>query len=78
MTTSNSIAISRLESILSMVAGVKIEIVIRGHKQFTYCFEGKNVVAEDKVKKYFAAQGSFSDESGYDEECDYSCLYHNV
>ena len=74
----NSTAISRLESILSMVAGVKVEIVIRGHKQFTYAFEGNNVTAEDKVKKYFAAQGEFSTESGYDEECDYTCLYHNV
>lgn len=71
-------AISRLEIILSMVAGVKIEIAIRGYKQFTYAFEGQNTIAEEKIKKYFAGQGSFSDESGYDEECDYSCLYHNV
>jgi hypothetical protein len=74
----NSNAISRLESILSMVAGVKIEIIIRGYKQFTYAFEGNNATAEDKVKKYFAAQGVFSTDSGYDEECDYTCLYHNL
>lgn len=67
-----------LEVQLSRVAGVSVEITIRGERKFTYSFEGNHEAAVSALKKYFAGQGSFSEESGYDEECDHTCLYHNV
>ena len=67
-----------LEIQLSRLAGVPVEITIRGERKFTYSFEGNNEKAVSELKKYFSNQGCFSDDSGYDEECDQTCLYHNV
>ena len=64
-----------LESNMTKVAGVLVEITIRGKKSFTCSFEGKNEVAAKKIQKYFAP---VTLEYDYDEECDLTCLYMNL
>lgn len=59
---------------MTKVAGVLVEITIRGKKSFTF-FEGKNEVAAKKIQKYFAP---VTLEYDYDEECDLTCLYMNL
>ena len=65
-----------LENKLSQIAGVKIEITIRGEQAFTFSFEGQNVSAENAIKKYF--NNSTPDPlSGYDQECELTVLFYN-
>ena len=68
----------KIESTLTTIAGVKIEITIRGEAQFTYSFDGDNPEAVEKIKAFFKGQGTFHEDSGYDLECDSTCLYHNL
>lgn len=70
--------ISKLQSIVSLVAGISIEITIRGEKQFTFSFDGKNEEAISKIKNYFKNGFSWGKDSGYDDECDFTCLYANA
>ena len=70
--------IKTLEIQLSRVAGVSVEITIRGERKFTYSFDGDNESAVSALKNYFGTQGVFSSDSGYDHECDHTCLYHNL
>ena len=67
-----------LESQLSKIAGTKVEITLRGDDKFTYCFDGENAAAEQKIKDYFKETGSFHEDSGYDDDCDMTCLFHNL
>lgn len=64
-----------LENNMAKVAGVPVEITIRGKKTFTFSFEGKNETAAKKIQEYFAPVTS---EYNYDEECDLTCLYMNL
>lgn len=64
-----------LENNMTKVAGIPVEITVRGKKSFTFSFEGKNEMAVKKIQQYFA---SVSLEYDYDEECDYTCLYMNL
>lgn len=64
-----------LEINMTKVAGLPIEITVRGKRSFTFSFEGKNEVAAKKIQKYFAPVLL---EYDYDEECDLTCLYMNL
>lgn len=64
-----------LEYNMTQVAGVPVEITIRGEKSFTFSFEGKNEVAAKKIQEYFYPVVLDYD---YDEECDLTCLYMNI
>lgn len=64
-----------LEINMTKVAGIPVEITIRGEKSFTFSFEGKNEVAAKKIQNYFALVAL---EYDYDEECDFTCLYMNL
>lgn len=64
-----------LENNMTKVAGVPVEITIRGKKSFTFSFEGKNEVAAQKIQKYFTP---VTLEYDYDEGCDLTCLYMNL
>ena len=64
-----------LESNMSKVTGVPVEITIRGKKSFTFSFVCKNEMAAKKIQKYFAHATL---EYDYDEECDLTCLYMNL
>jgi hypothetical protein len=69
---------NNIKNTLSSIAGIEIEITIRGEEKFTYSFDGDNPEAVQKIKDFFKGQGVFHDDSGYDEECDHTCLYHNL
>lgn len=64
-----------LENNMTQVAGVPVEITVRGKKAFTFSFEGKNETAAKKIQQYFAPVHL---EYDYDEECDLTCLYMNL
>lgn len=65
-----------LEYNMTKVAGVPVEITIRGEKSFTFSFEGKNEVAAKKIQEYFNPVASL--DYDYDAECDLTCLYMNI
>ena len=64
-----------LENNMTQVAGVPVEITVRGQRSFTFSFEGKNEMAAKKIRQYFAPVRL---EYDYDEECDLTCLYMNL
>jgi hypothetical protein len=81
MTAQIKSRLQNLESNLSTLAGVKVQITIRGERAFTYSFEGQNPMAEKAIRKYFKKIGSFTDgngNSGYCPECELTCLFHQV
>ena len=81
MATQIQSRIQKLESALSQISGVQVEITFRWERSFTYSFEGKNEKAEMKIKDYFSGQGTFTDGngcSGYCPEIDFTCLFHEV
>ena len=63
-----------LQTMLSKYSGVPVEITIRGEKEFTFSFEGKNETALEKIVNFFkkeAARITYV----YDSECNYSAIY---
>ena len=64
-----------LENNMTKVAGIPVEITVRGKHSFTFSFEGKNETAAKKIQQYFAP---VSLEYDYVEECDLTCLYMNL
>lgn len=66
-----------LEIILSRVCGRKVEITIRGLRDFTFSFEGEDQSGVDKIRDYFK---EFTDSClvDYDKECDYTCVYITI
>ena len=64
-----------LENNMTKVAGIPVEITVRGKRSFTFSFEGKNETAAKKIQQYFAP---VSLEYDYEEECDLTCLYMNL
>lgn len=64
-----------LEINMAKVAGLPVEITVRGKRSFTFSFEGKNEIAAKKIQQYFAPVAL---EYDYDEECDLTCLYMNL
>ena len=68
-----------LESRLSQICGMAIEITIRGLNAFTISAEGNTVAAMGKAKSFLGMTGALSDwRAEYDEECDYTCAYFNL
>lgn len=68
---------SRLEATLSKIAGVPVELTVRGDVSFTISADGNREAELMKAFKFFgtAIQNvSFS----FDAECDCSCLYFDV
>lgn len=43
-----------LEINMTLVAGLPVEITVRGKRSFTFSFEGKNEIAAKKIQQYFA------------------------
>ena len=43
-----------LENNMTKVAGIPVEITVRGKRSFTFSFEGKNETAAKKIQQYFA------------------------
>lgn len=64
-----------LESNMTKVAGIPVEVTVRDKRSFTFSFEGKNEAAAKKIQQFFAC---VSLEYDYDEECGLTCLYMNL
>jgi len=68
--------IAQLEQTLSTVAGTKVEITIRGEKQFTFSTVEVSKTAAEKIKAYFKYQYKTLTVE-HDEECG-TFIYMNV
>jgi hypothetical protein len=66
-----------LESMMSRIAGIKVELCIRGERSFTFHFEGCNNYAMNAIVKYFSKDAK-SIEAEYDVECDMTCVFLEV
>lgn len=70
---------SNLETKLSNICGVAIEITVRSLNAFTISAEGNVVAAMEKAKAFLMITGALSNwEADYDEECDYTCAFFNL
>jgi len=58
---------------IEQVAGRSMEFTIRGDRNFTFSFEGRDDAAVSKVVAFFAEQAKVSAE--YDEDCDQTCIF---
>lgn len=68
-----------LESQLSKICGVAIEITIRGLNAFTISAEGNTVSAMSKAKAFLGMTGALSGwDAKYHEDCDYTCAFFNL
>ena len=65
MNTSERIA--NLESQLSLIAGLPVEVTVRGLRDFTFSFETVNQSAADAILRFFDGQITAKVET--DEEC---------
>jgi hypothetical protein len=78
--------LTSLEKTLMSVAGCYIEITYRSTTEFTFSYEGPSRRPMVKLIKFFN-EGSIcgankmifdAKDSGYDKECDLTCLYYSV
>ena len=58
---------------IEQVAGRSMEFTVRGDRNFTFSFEGRDEEAVNKVVEFFAEQAKVSAE--YDEDCDQTCIF---
>lgn len=58
---------------IEQVAGRSMEFTVRGDRNFTFSFEGRDDAAVSKVVEFFAAHAKVSAE--YDEDCDQTCIF---
>jgi len=66
-----------LELHMSRICGQRIEITIRGFRQFTFSFEGDHPEAVQRMRDYLEGYLE-SALSEYDRECDYTVLYITI
>lgn len=68
-----------LETKLSSICGVAIEITVRNINAFTISAEGNVTRAMENAKAFLMLTGDLSNWSNkYDEECDFTCAYFNL
>lgn len=68
-----------LESKLSNICGVAIEITVRNLTAFTISAEGNVINAIEKAKSFLMLTGALSNWSNqYDDECDFTYAYFNL
>jgi len=58
---------------IEQVAGRSMEFTIRGDRNFTFSFEGRDEEAVNKVVEFFAEHAKVS--ADYEEECDLTCIF---
>lgn len=56
-----------LENQLTQIAGVPVEVTIRGSRQFTFSFEAVNESAAAAIENFFGGQAKLEVE--HDDEC---------
>lgn len=64
-----------LKKTLSQVAGIEVDITIRGENKFTFSFEGENKEAADKIINFFGNKLKDNPTGEYDLECDMTFIY---
>jgi hypothetical protein len=67
-----------LQEILSDVAGVAVEVTVRGLKAFTFSFDGEDKDAAYKIASYFFGTDSTFEDADYDAECNQTCIYMTI
>ena len=68
-----------LETKLSNICGVAIEITVRNLNAFTISAEGNVTKAMEKATEFLMMTGALSNwKNEYDEECDFTCAYFNL
>ena len=68
-----------LETKLTALLGVPVEITVRGPLAFTLSTEGDARVAMEKAKAFLSASGQATGwQVLYDAECDFTCAYFTV
>ena len=68
-----------LESKLSSICGVAIEITVRNLTAFTLSAEGNVTSAMEKAKAFLMITGALSNwEAEYHEDCDFTCAFFNL
>lgn len=65
-----------LANVLSIMFGKRLDITIRGPRNFTFSFEGCDNSAKSKIEKYFK-KSAVKVWSIYDNECNLTCVYVN-
>jgi hypothetical protein len=76
MTTAKN-RLQELETKLSVIFGVNVEITIRSEKAFTITFDGENELAAKRISSYLAA-GSQVTEYGYDPGSEATFIYFSA
>lgn len=68
-------ALKTMTDKISKIAGRQVEITIRGPKEFTFSFEGKDEQAAQNLADFFEGQATVKVE--YDAEIDMTCVFIN-
>lgn len=66
-----------LESMMSKIAGINVELCVRGERSFTFYFYGCNNYAMNAIVKFFSNDAK-SVKADYDQDCDMTCVYLEV
>jgi len=77
MTKAIEARINKLSNMISKVMEIKTALTVRGIKDFTISFEGKN---EEAVKKFLDFMGNniTNVSHDYDLECDMTCIWYSA
>jgi len=68
-----------LESKLSALCGIKIEITVRDLTEFTLSAEGNVLDQMEKARAFLSLTGQISRwEVSFDRDCDFTCAYFTV
>lgn len=59
---------------IAKVAGRAVELTIRGDRNFTFSFDGRDDAAQNRLVSFFA-DAAKRVSSDYDAECDHTCIY---
>jgi len=70
----NTARINTLTKIISQIAGIKVDLTIRGEKSFTFHFEGENKRAMNKISNYFSS-ANVGIQAEYHADVDYTCIF---
>lgn len=65
------------EAQISLLAGVPVELTIRGKKEFTFSFEGKDDTAMQIILNYFKGAAK-SIKAEYHKDIDYTVIFLNA
>jgi hypothetical protein len=74
MTTAIRNRQNKLETIISKIAGVNVELTVIDETFFSFAFDGDNETAANNIVNYFKSHANVEN-GGYDDECDCTVVY---